>query len=1264
MILKPKLLLNSNGLVHRNPIIQYDRSLDQNSPFRSNFYLLLYRYIISQSPLVPNRRRTMNSLSCNTDEYLFEQLERIESGKNKLEFLRDQFGKAQSISEPNGKDRIVNLIMNYVVSTLSLEGEDEISKDTDQKASFRMVEMISDRLQYLPFLQQVFSSLVQQLDEIDTILHPIFLHLLTQIRSKSPIGFSSLHWLIAEFGANLGKKSGENEVAKSFLRLENFIPSQGFTTAKSWEIVSALGPVFGYCEMFGGVGSLQTNGKATSWFGLDQIDLQTLDAHGLPSMPQTRQQGISSQDNIAFELFGRSSTPMLPTQDYQKREAHQILQQQRILNQSINQCVSKQYQIFMALIRSSKQSADQYRQIVFDYMFRLIELNKPRLKMQVFEWPQLSSESFLLNCMGVLLMACDPFIGGHMEKLDKVDWSVVEKSLSDSSQKSGENEDGLSKIRKMVLDEDLTRLCKSDQQTSQPSTKICKPNFITQLFFLTAHWQHISIHRLLTRYQELLRRLGELGRVEKQLKQQLGISGPGLVEDDADDEDPGNFGIYDPASSGNPVEEQILMNPTSSTNPSLLRARIMYRQLRLHREELMAHKFNIDAILSPEGSLNRLSLKVNGGLLSADGGLGGIERGVLARTFGFCGLMFRWLTKMISCNTVGSSLNASEFEKWLPTFAKGYLFRPKMAKLSKFPPSAYLNIPEFYVEDCLSLVSHCLKFWPDVSMMDPSKPHGIGAEMEQSSVIDGFCTMGIIMLVNWQSLEGDDVKTSGKNPSGLITNPYLVAKIVEIFHDLSRDYFDINRYRQIRGQYAPLPEQHPAFKLHLHMRRPLYLNPLLRQNLSSCLPKVYVLVERTGMSSQFYDKFGIRYNICRVFDAMWEVGRSKVGASMVSTAGSSSEIDSLLYTESCAYAQNFTSENSNSEFSLALRTPYTATLRKDYSHDTDLLVRFVNLLMNDLTYLLDEGLGNLMQIHDSENELASGNLEGQQQQESIRRLSELERSTSSYIHLANETLRQFQFLSASLPQPFLRPEIIDRLAAMMNYNLKQLVGPKCRNLKVKQPERFGFRPKNMLGLLVDVYRHLAGYVGDEFAHARPEKNINGAVGTSSVSETQEISSQSESSKKFVKSIAREGRSFDIKIFERTLEIIANRNIKPPGQVAEFSELIESLKSILKQDGKIPGENSSGTNDANVGQAGKSMEEDCPEEFLDPLMFTMMEDPVILPASKVTVDRSTIVAHLLSDTTDPFNRTPLSIDMVIENSDLKKKINQWKDARNI
>lgn len=58
------------------------------------------------------------------------------------------------------------------------------------------------------------------------------------------------------------------------------------------------------------------------------------------------------------------------------------------------------------------------------------------------------------------------------------------------------------------------------------------------------------------------------------------------------------------------------------------------------------------------------------------------------------------------------------------------------------------------------------------------------------------------------------------------------------------------------------------------------------------------------------------------------------------------------------------------------------------------------------------------------------------------------------------------------------------------------------------------------------------------------------------------------------------------------------------------------------------------------------------------MSTLMFDPVILPNSRVTLDRTTIARHLLSDQTDPFNRSPLTMDQVKPDDELRNRINEW------
>lgn len=81
----------------------------------------------------------------------------------------------------------------------------------------------------------------------------------------------------------------------------------------------------------------------------------------------------------------------------------------------------------------------------------------------------------------------------------------------------------------------------------------------------------------------------------------------------------------------------------------------------------------------------------------------------------------------------------------------------------------------------------------------------------------------------------------------------------------------------------------------------------------------------------------------------------------------------------------------------------------------------------------------------------------------------------------------------------------------------------------------------------------------------------------------------------------------------------------------------------------------------IDQQHKEDEEaltNAPEEFLDPIMGTLMLDPVILPSSRITLDRVTISRHLLSDSTDPYNRAPLTMQDLTPNEELKGKIADW------
>lgn len=181
---------------------------------------------------------------------------------------------------------------------------------------------------------------------------------------------------------------------------------------------------------------------------------------------------------------------------------------------------------------------------------------------------------------------------------------------------------------------------------------------------------------------------------------------------------------------------------------------------------------------------------------------------------------------------------------------------------------------------------------------------------------------------------------------------------------------------------------------------------------------------------------------------------------------------------------------------------------------------------------------------------------------------------------------------------------------MLNYNLESLVGPKCGELKVKDPQSYSFNPKDLLKALTTVY-------------------IN-------------LSEQSE----FISAVAKDERSFNRNLFVRAVDILGRKTgLASP----EFIEKLLNFANKAEEQRKADEEE-----DLEYG--------DVPDEFLDPLMYTIMKDPVILPASKMNIDRSTIKAHLLSDSTDPFNRMPLKLEDVTPNEELRQKILCFKKQK--
>lgn len=413
-------------------------------------------------------------------------------------------------------------------------------------------------------------------------------------------------------------------------------------------------------------------------------------------------------------------------------------------------------------------------------------------------------------------------------------------------------------------------------------------------------------------------------------------------------------------------------------------------------------------------------------------------------------------------------------------------------------------LPEFLIEAVGEYVLFISRFKPEFWLTSPLCTRG---------GLDGLLAFMLQLL----------------DRADLVKNPYIRAKFVDFLFSLTDPALE------------HLLDAAPATALHLAPK----------------LMRFYVEVEATGASSQFYDKFNIRYSISRILKTVWKHSRHR---------------DQI----------------------------------KACSRDDRLFVRFTNLLLNDVTFLLDESISKLGEIHERQllmdDTTAWAARPAPERRELENGLRTLERQCESYIQLASATLDMLEYLTTEIVDPFLRPELLDRLAAMLSLNVVQMVGPKCSNLKVRQPEKYHWRPREVLSMLV----------GSILNMSRREA--------------------------FLRAMARDQRSFSEPVFAKAAGILRRHAIRPPGDIDRLERLIRRVVELAGQEA-----------------AAEEALGEVPDEFLDPLMFTIMEDPVLLETSRQVVDRATIVSHLLNDPTDPFNRKPLGMEQVKEMPELRARI---------
>ncbi|GAX74152.1 hypothetical protein CEUSTIGMA_g1601.t1 [Chlamydomonas eustigma] len=347
-------------------------------------------------------------------------------------------------------------------------------------------------------------------------------------------------------------------------------------------------------------------------------------------------------------------------------------------------------------------------------------------------------------------------------------------------------------------------------------------------------------------------------------------------------------------------------------------------------------------------------------------------------------------------------------------------------------------------------------------------------------------------------------------------------------------------------------------------------HPMVLEHMVPTLLRLYVDVEFTDQHNQFYQKFSLRQGIAEVLQYLWN-------------------------------------QPSHREVwrKYALRE----------GHGTGEYVRFCNMLISDSIYLLDDSLKKLQDIKEKENIMGDPirwlALSSQEQNEMRQSHSQTGEHLKTMLTFAQGTIHLMNFTTEEVTLPFLLPEMVDRLAGMLNYFLKFLTGSERRKLAIKEPEKYNFRPRELLLSIIKVYLHLSS------------------------SDRQGV---------FAKAVAADERSYSPQMFPESEKVLMSSGLLDPIQHAQLEQLNRRVEDAAA---------------AAQEQDDLLADQDIPSEYLDPIMATLMVDPVLLPtSSKLIMDRAHIVRHLLSDQRDPSTREPLTPDMLIPQPELKAQIQAW------
>merc|ERR1711892_1307794 len=252
---------------------------------------------------------------------------------------------------------------------------------------------------------------------------------------------------------------------------------------------------------------------------------------------------------------------------------------------------------------------------------------------------------------------------------------------------------------------------------------------------------------------------------------------------------------------------------------------------------------------------------------------------------------------------------------------------------------------------------------------------------------------------------------------GLLKNPHLRARLAESLECLLPSH-------EVQGQPNNLGS---------YQRQALFQEHKYSLRIAEAILHVFVSIEETGQAVEFEQKFSNRRPMYDVIKYIWELDVFKTKLNK-----------------------------------LAQRAE-----RDIESEQPPLFLRFLNLLINDSIFLLDEGLNYMKQIQEKEAEREGWrSLPPTERAEAERGFQQMSQLARYHNLMGGETIGVMEMLTSSITAVMTHPTLSDRVAAMLNYFLKTLTGPERKSFKVANVEKYNFKPGEVVAKIAQIYLNM------------------------------------------------------------------------------------------------------------------------------------------------------------------------------------------------